>query len=76
MVSLATNLAFLFVFIVVGGVAFFGVCKLLIFLFLWLEASGKKKGKVKLAEGSDFWIGWTVCMVITLFWVIGFLRSD
>lgn len=76
LVSLATHLALLFVCIVIAGNAFFGLCKLLIFLFLWLEASGKKKGKVKLAEGWDFWMAWTVCMMITLFWVIDYLRSD
>ncbi len=73
LVSLATNVALLFVCLCVVGVALLGVCRLVDFLF---QAEDNKRGKVKLVGDSDFWIGWTVCTVITLAWVIDYLRSD
>ena len=76
LLSLALNSVILvfFLFLCLGIVScvVLGVCFLLDFFF----PLGKKKGKVKLMGDSGFWIGWTVCTVITVFWVIGYFRSN
>lgn len=77
LLSLAINLVSFFLWAcIVGGIvgyAFVGVCMLLKFFF----NLDKKKGKAKL-EGTPpgFWIGWVVCTVITVLWVINYFRSN
>ena len=74
LLSLALNSVILVLFLFLcAGIAFYilrGFVLLLVFIF----TSGKKK--VKLEGDLAWWIGWTVCTVITVFWVIGYFRSN